>query len=56
MFIEEILRRKLNNPKLTVGEIAEFAVDDIKAAIIQAKWLTQFQLEAWEKYARGIKF
>lgn len=56
LFVEEILRRKLNNSKLIVGEIAEFAMDDIKAAIIQAKQLTQFQLEAWEKYAKGIKF
>ncbi len=56
LFIEEILRRKLANPKLTIGEIAEFAVDDIKAVIAQAKQLTPFQLEVWEKYAKGIKF
>ena len=56
LFIEEILRRKLNNPKLIIGEVVEFAVDDIKAAITQAKQLTLFQLEVWEKYARGIRF
>ncbi len=56
LFIEETLRQKLANPKLTVGEITEFAIDDIKAAIIQAKQLTPFQLEVWEGYARGIKF
>ncbi len=56
LFIEEILRRKLTNPKLTVGEIIEFTVDDIKTAIAQAKQLTPFQLEVWERYARGIKF
>ncbi len=56
LFIEEILRRKLNNPKLTIGEVVEFTIDDIRTAVDQAKQLTQFQLEAWEKYARGIKF
>jgi hypothetical protein len=56
LFIEETLRRKLNNPKLTVGEIIEFAEDDIRSAISQAKQLAPFQLEVWERYARGIKF
>ncbi len=56
LFIEEILRQKLNNPKLTVGEVVEFTIDNIKAAVDQAKQLTQFQLETWEKYAKGIKF
>ena len=55
LFIEEILRQKLTNPKLTVGEVAEFAVDDIKTAITQAEKLTQFQLEAWEEYAKKVK-
>lgn len=56
LFVEETLWRKLNNSKLIVGEIAEFAVDDIKTAIVQVKQLAPFQLEAWEKYAKGIKF
>ncbi len=56
LFVEEILRKKPNNPNLTIGEVAEFAIDDIEAAVIQAKQLTQFQLEAWEKYAKGIRF
>lgn len=56
LFIEETLRQKLTNPKLTVGEIMKFTIDDIKAAIAQAEQLTQFQLEVWEGYAKGIKF
>jgi len=56
LFIEEILRRKLANPKLIVGEVTEFAADDMKAAIAQAKQLTQFQLQKWEEYAKKVRF
>lgn len=56
LFIEEILWQKSGNQKLTVGETVEFLAEDIKAAIAQAKQLTQFQLEAWEKYAKKAKF
>jgi hypothetical protein len=56
LFIEEILRRKLNNPKLTIGEEIEFYLGDIEAAVYQSKNLSSYQLEVWENYARGIKF
>lgn len=56
LFVEEILRRKLTNPKLTVGEEIEFYLSDIKAAFSQSKNLSSYQLEVWENYARGIRF
>ena len=56
LFIEEILRQKLNNPKLTVGEEVEFYLSDIEAAISQSKNLSSYQLQVWEGYAKGIKF
>jgi hypothetical protein len=55
LFIEETLRRKLGNPRLIIGEVAEFSIEDIKAAIAQAKQLTQFQLQKWEEYAKKVK-
>jgi len=56
LFIEETLRRKLDNPKLLIGEVAEFNVEDIKTAIAQAKQLTQFQLQKWEELAEKAGF
>jgi hypothetical protein len=56
LFIEENLRRKIENPKLVIGEVVEFAVADVESAIAQAKRLTQSQLEAWERYAKEINF
>jgi hypothetical protein len=56
LFIEETLRRKLNNPKLIIGEFVEFNVKDIEEAITQAKQLTQFQLQKWEELAKKSDF
>jgi hypothetical protein len=56
LFIEETLRRKLNQPKLIVGEVIEFTADDIKNSIAQAKQLTQFQLQKWEELAEKAGF
>jgi len=57
LFIEEILRQKLTNPKLTVGEEIEFYFGDIKVAASQSKNLSPYQLEIWENYAQraGIR-
>jgi len=56
LFIEEMLRRKLNNPKLIIGEVVEFNIEDIKTAVAQAKQLTQFQLQKWEELAEKAGF
>jgi uncharacterized protein YneF (UPF0154 family) len=57
LFIEETLRRKIINPKLVIGEVVEFNVENIESAIAQAKQLTIYQLQAWEELAKkaGIK-
>jgi len=56
IFIEDLLRRKLSTQKLTIGDIFEFSTADIETAIVQAKGLTQFQLNAWEEHAKRVRF
>lgn len=56
IFIEEILRQKITDQVLIVGDQVKFTFDDIGTAIEQSKQLTEFQLQKWEEYAKKVKF
>jgi hypothetical protein len=56
LFIEEVLRRKIDAKPLAVGTTIEFSVSDIESAISQAKQLAPSTLAKWEIYAKNVRF
>lgn len=56
VFIETLLRNKVDRTFLRVGDVIRFLLNDVRDAVVKAKQLTKFQLEKWEELARRVRF
>jgi len=54
IFIEDYLRRQVNNGKLKVGDSREFSKDNIANAVEKSKTLNEGQLKNLEKYSQRV--
>lgn len=54
IYIEDYLRRQVNNGRLRVGDTREFSKDTIAKAIEKSKGLSEKQLKNLQKYAQRV--
>ncbi len=54
IYIEDFLRRQVQNGKLRVGDSREFSKDNIAKAIEKSKTLTERQLKNLQKYSQRV--
>ncbi|PJE51472.1 MAG: hypothetical protein COV29_00620 [Candidatus Yanofskybacteria bacterium CG10_big_fil_rev_8_21_14_0_10_36_16] len=56
VFIEETLRREVEEGTIQIGQEVTFQISNIKDAIDKANSLTPFQLQKWQAWAETVEF